>query len=104
MIKIGILGDIGSGKSYVANSFGYPVFNADNEVSKIYKNNKKIFNKLKKKIPKYIKSFPVDKNEISNAILKNKNNLEKIIVIVHKEIRKKMRLFLKKMKIKKLLS
>ena len=102
MIKIGILGDIGSGKSYVANSFGYPVFNADNEVSKIYKNNKKIFNKLNKKIPKYIKSFPVDKNEISNAILKNKNNLKKIIAIVHKEIRKKMRLFLKKNENKKI--
>ena len=29
MIKIGILGDIGSGKSYVAKNFGYPVFNAD---------------------------------------------------------------------------
>jgi dephospho-CoA kinase len=29
MIRIGILGDIGSGKSYVARNFGYPVFNAD---------------------------------------------------------------------------
>ena len=28
MIRIGILGDIGSGKSFVAKSFGYPVFNA----------------------------------------------------------------------------
>ena len=28
MIRIGILGDIGSGKSYVANNFGHPVFNA----------------------------------------------------------------------------
>ena len=37
MIRIGILGDIGSGKSFVAKSFGYPVFNADNEVGKLYK-------------------------------------------------------------------
>ena len=37
MIRIGILGDIGSGKSYVAKSFGYPVFNADLEVGKLYK-------------------------------------------------------------------
>ena len=37
MIRIGILGNIGSGKSYIANSFGYPVFNADYEVSKLYK-------------------------------------------------------------------
>ena len=29
MKRIGILGDIGSGKSYVAKSFKYPVFNAD---------------------------------------------------------------------------
>ena len=35
MIKVGILGDIGSGKTFVANQFGHPVFNADREVSKI---------------------------------------------------------------------
>ena len=34
MVKvIGILGDIGSGKSFVAKQFGYPVFNADKEVN-----------------------------------------------------------------------
>ena len=48
MIRIGILGSIGSGKSYVATNFGYPVFNADLEVSKLYKKNRKIFNKLNK--------------------------------------------------------
>ncbi len=46
MIRIGILGDIGSGKSYVAKNFGYPVFDADHEVSKMYKKDKKIFKKL----------------------------------------------------------
>jgi len=96
MIKIGILGDIGSGKSYVAKNFGYPVFNADVEVGKLYKKDKKIFNKLKKILPKYIHSFPVNKNEISNAILANKSNLKKIIEIVHLEIRKKMNIFLDK--------
>ena len=34
MIRIGIVGDIGSGKSYIAKQLGYPVFNADNEVNK----------------------------------------------------------------------
>ena len=52
MIRIGILGGIGSGKSYVAKNFGYPVFDADLEVSKLYNNDKKIFFKLKKKIIK----------------------------------------------------
>ena len=102
MIRIGILGDIGSGKSYVAKNFGYPVFNADFEVGKLYKKDRKIFNKLKKVLPKYIYSFPINKNEISNAILVNKSNLKKIIEIVHIEIRKKMNIFLSKNKNKKI--
>ena len=101
MIRIGILGNIGSGKSYVAKNFGYPVFNADYEVSKLYKKDKKIFKKLKKKLPKYIFSFPVNKNEITKAILSNKVNLKKIITIVHLEIRKILKLFLKKNRNKK---
>ena len=72
MIRIGILGDIGSGKSYVANNLGYPVFNADYEVTKLYKKNKKIFLKLKKLLPKNIKSFPIEKKEITEAILRKK--------------------------------
>ena len=98
MIKIGIVGDIGSGKSYVAQNFGYPVFNADYEVAKLYQKNYKVFIKLKKSLPKYIFSFPIEKKEISDAILANKNNLNKIIKIVHLEIKKKMNLFLKKYK------
>ena len=102
MIKIGILGDIGSGKSYVARNFGYPVFNADLEVSKLYKSDKKIFNKLKKILSKYIYSFPIDKNEVSQAILANKSNLKQIVKIVHFEIKKKMNFFLIKNKNKKI--
>ncbi len=102
MIRIGILGEIGAGKSYVANNFGYPVFNADLEVSKLYNKNKKIFLKLNKKLPKYILSFPIDKNEITKAILNNNSNLNKILKIVHEEIKKKMKIFLKKNKNKKI--
>ena len=103
MIRIGILGNIGSGKSYVAKNFGYPVFNADYEVTKLYKKDKKIFKKLKKKLPKYISSFPINKNEITKAILSNKVNLQKIISIVHLEIRKLLKLFLIKNRNKKII-
>ncbi len=58
MIRIGILGDIGSGKSYVAKNFGYPVFNADKEVSNLYRKDKKIFLKLKKKTTKIYIHIP----------------------------------------------
>ena len=103
MIRIGILGDIGSGKSYIARNFGYPVFNADYEVAQIYQKDKNIFNKLKIQLPKYIHSFPIDKKEVSNAILSNKKNLKKIVKIVHFEIRKKLNNFIKSNKNKKII-
>ena len=102
MIRIGLVGDIGSGKSFLARKFGYPVFNADHEVANLYKKEKKIFFKLKKVLPKYIFSFPINKKEISKAILINEKNLKKIVKIVHIEIRKKLLLFLRKNKLKKI--
>ena len=102
MKRIGILGDIGSGKTYVAKCFGFPVFNADLEVARIYNHNRKVFQKLKKELPNYFDSFPVKKKEIIDAILSNRKNLKKIIRIVHYEVRKKMNDFLRKNKHKKL--
>jgi len=102
MKRIGILGDIGSGKTYVAKCFGFPVFNADLEVARIYKHNRKVFHKLKKELPNNFDSFPVKKKEIIGAILSNRKNLKKIIKIVHYEVRKKMNDFLRKNKHKKL--
>ena len=101
MIRIAVLGDIGSGKSYAAKQFGYPVFNADVEVAKLYKKSRKCYNKLKKKLPKYIVSFPVKKIEIANAIIAGQHNLKKIIKVVHPEVRSKMNSFIKKNKNKK---
>ena len=101
MIRIGILGEIGSGKSFVAKNFGYPVFNADHEVSKLYEKNINVYQKLRKILPEYIFEFPINKMQLSNAILANNSNLKNIIEIVHKEIRNKLRSFLNKNKNKK---
>ena len=89
MIKIGILGDIGSGKTLYPSHLD-TVFNADSEVRKLYKKNRKIFIKLNKALPKHITKFPISKQEVTKTILANKNNLKKIIKIIHPEIRKKM--------------
>ena len=102
MIRIGILGDIGSGKSYVSKIFRYPVFNADVEVSKLYQKDKKLFIKLNKILPKYFYEFPISKVEVTKAILANEKNLKKIVKIVHVAVRKKMNIFLKKNRSKKI--
>ena len=101
MIRIAVLGDIGSGKSYAAKQFGYPVFNADAEVTKLYRKSKKCYNKLKKILPNYITSFPVKKIELSKAIMAKRQNLKKIVKIVHPEVRNRMNKFIKKNRSKK---
>jgi len=103
MIRIAVLGDIGSGKSYVAKQFGYPVFNADQEVAKLYRKSGKCYKKLKKALPKYIVTFPIKKIEISKAIMGGQHNLKRIVKIVHPEIRSKMNSFIKKNKNKKII-
>ena len=101
MIRIAVLGDIGSGKSYAAKQFGYPVFNADAEVVKLYRKSRKCYSKLKKIIPNYITSFPIKKIELSKAIMANRQNLKKIVKIVHPEVRNRMNDFIKKNRNKK---
>ena len=101
MIRLAIVGDIGSGKSYVAKQFGYPVFNADAEVAKLYRKNRKCYDKLKKAFPDYITSFPVKKIELSKAIIANQHNLKTIVKIIHPEVRHKMNNFIKKNRNKK---
>ena len=101
MIRIAIVGDIGSGKSYVAKQFGYPVFNADAEVAKLYRKSKRCYNNLKKALPNYIRSFPVKKNKLSEAIIDNHHNLKKINEIIHPEVQSHMNNFIRRNKHKK---
>ena len=101
MIRIAVVGEIGSGKTYVAKLFGFPVFNADKEVGKIYRSDQEVYKKLKKKLPNFIFSFPVKKNEIGNAFKINPKNLKIITKIVHPIVKKNMYKFLKKNNSKK---
>jgi len=102
MMRLAVVGDIGSGKSYVAKQFGYPVFNADSEVAKLYRKSRKCYKKLKKALPNYITSFPVKKSELFEAIMEDEHSLKKIIKIVHPEVRCKMNNFIEKNKNKKI--
>ena len=98
MIRICVIGSIGSGKTFVSKLFRFPVFNADNEVRNIYKKNKECFKKLKQKLPSYIKSFPIKKTELSKAVIAKNSNLKIISSIVHPLVRKKMKIFINKNK------
>ena len=102
MIKVSLVGDIGSGKTFVSKLFKAPCFFADIEVKRLYRSNRQCFTKLKKKFPQFIKTFPVKKNELSNTIRDKFSNLKSIGFIVHPFIRKKLNKFLKKNSKKKI--
>ncbi len=102
MIRVCILGSIGSGKTFVSKLFDCPVFNADKEVDLIYKKNKKCYQKLNKILPRYIQSFPILRSELIKAVLNNKKNLKKISNVVHPLVRSKLKFFIEKNKRKKI--
>ena len=103
MIRIGVIGGIGSGKSFISKLFKSPVFNADKEVEFLYKNNLECYNKLKKKLPIFIKSFPISKSQLIKAINEDEKNLKRISSIVHPLVRKKLKSFLYKNKKSKII-
>ena len=96
MIRVCIIGGIGSGKTSISRLFRFPVFNADKEVKFIYKNNKSCFRNLRSKLPKFIKSYPIKKKDLISAINDNEKNLKKISSVVHPIVRKRLRNFIKK--------
>ena len=101
MIRIAVVGEIGSGKSYASRLFGFPVFNADKEVIKIYKKDRKAYQKIKKKLPNHFFSFPIRKQQIVHAVNKNTQNLRTISKVIHPLVRKNMKVFLRKNRKKK---
>ena len=103
MIRVGVIGDIGSGKSFISKLFKSPVFNADREVNILYKNNLECFSKLNKKLPNFVKSFPILKSQLIKAIIHDKKNLKRISSVVHPLVRKKMKLFVNKNKKSKII-
>ncbi len=94
MIRIAIVGEIGSGKTIAAKILKLPTFYADIEVAEIYQKDKRCYKKLKKRFPKFIKSFPIKKKEIVEAILNNRSNIRKISKIIHPIVRKRLKKFL----------
>ena len=95
MIVIGITGSIASGKSSVARLIAkkkYPLFNADNVVTDLYKNSN--FTNL------LIKKFKLSnkkrvKNQIKLLIKKNKRILKILESVIHPLVREEMKNFLK---------
>jgi dephospho-CoA kinase len=105
MVRVGILGSVGSGKSFVANIFrelGFNIFSADNEVANIYKNNKIVNKKIAKFFKLKLYNDKINKQELRASLKKNPNKFRFLNKIIHPIIRKKLDFFLTKSKKNKL--
>jgi dephospho-CoA kinase len=105
MVRVGILGSVGSGKSFVANIFrelGFNIFLADNEVANIYKNNKIINKKISKFFKLKLSKGKINKQDLRDSLKKNPNKFRFLNKIIHPTVRMKLALFLTKFKKNKL--
>ena len=105
MIKVGILGGVGSGKSFVSNIFkdlGFNIFSADQIVSQIYERNKNINKKISKFFKLKLNQGRINKNELRDSLKKKPKNFKYLNKIIHPIVRKQLILFLSKYKKNKL--
>jgi len=106
MVRVGILGSVGSGKSFVANIFrelGFNIFSADNEVANIYKNNKIVNKKVSKFFKLKLYKGKINKQQLRDSLKKNPNKFRFLNNIIHPIVRKKLVLFLSRFKKNKLI-
>ena len=74
MIRLAVVGDIGSGKSYVANNLVIQFLMLMLRLLNYIEKAENVIINLKKILPNYITSFPVKKNELSKAIIANQKS------------------------------
>lgn len=92
MIKIGLTGSIGMGKSETAkifSSLGIPVYDADASVHKLYENGNTGALAIKKLFPKAISGDgSVDRKILSGIVVGNKTNIKKLEEMIHPLLKK----------------
>jgi dephospho-CoA kinase len=87
MIKVGLTGGIGSGKTYAASFFeqlGVPVYNSDTRAKALMDNNEEIRDKLTQAFGQSVyNSSGLDRSKLAQIVFNNKHNLEVVNNIVH---------------------
>jgi dephospho-CoA kinase len=105
MVRVGILGSVGSGKTFVANIFkelSFNIFSADNEVANIYKNNKAVNKKIAKFFKLKLYKGKINKQDLRDSLKKNPKKFKFLNKIIHPIVRKRLVIFLSRFKKNKL--
>lgn len=103
MLKVGITGGIGSGKSVVCKVFeqlSIPVFYADDESKKLITTNTELIAEIKKKIGEniYTKQGELDRKKLSAIVFNDEKALQKLNAITHPAVKKHFLAWVKEQK------
>src|SRR5258706_701658 len=88
MLKVGLTGGIGSGKTVVANIFkqlGVPVYEADAEARMLTGNNEEIKNEIKKNFGSevFFKDGSLDRGKLASQVFSDQKKLSQLNSIIH---------------------
>ena len=99
MIRIGLTGSIGMGKSTVAKMFvraGVPVFDADAEVHRLQGPNGRLVAAIDAEFPGTAKAHGIDRAVLSSYVLGDREALRRLERIVHPAVAESRRIFLRR--------
>ena len=106
MIKVGLTGSIGMGKSTVADmfkGFGYSVFDADKAVHDLYEKGGEGINIIKSFYPAAVINSAVDREILRSYIVENPDKIRELETLIHPLVKKLRDDFLKANQNKELL-
>ena len=105
MVRVGILGSVGSGKTFIANIFkelSFNIFSADSEVANIYKNNKTVNRKIAKFFKLKLYKGKINKQDLRDSLKKNPKKFKFLNKTIHPIVRKRLAIFLSRFEKNKL--
>ncbi len=99
LIKIGLTGGIGMGKSTAAKilrGMGLPVHNADREVHKLMRKGGRAVKRIAKAFPQALKGGAIDRKTIGKDVFEHPEKLRRLEKILHPLVQKAERDFLQR--------
>ncbi len=105
MLKIGITGGIGSGKSTIAkayNSLGIPVYDADSRAKWLMSHNEKLRSKIIENFGEesYLQNGDLNRTFLAQSIFSSPENTKRINALVHPAVESDFKIWLEQQKSK----
>ena len=99
MIKVGLTGGIGSGKTVVSEIFirlGIPIFNSDNEAKIILNSDKEVIHQIHNIFGNIYTKKGINKLKLASLIFNDRKALKKINSIIHPKVHESFNLWVTK--------